>query len=67
MHGKLKTWKERIQTNFHGQDVPYDIYYNATAVLYTSVLYISKVKTTICIYMLKSVNTLMPKARNVAC
>ena len=67
MHGKLKTWKERIQTNFHGQDVPYDIYYNATAVLYTSVLYISKVKTTICIYMLKSVNILMPKARNVAC
>ena len=32
-HGKLKTWKERIKTNFHGQDVPYDIYCNATAVL----------------------------------
>ena len=31
--GKLKTWKERIKTNFHGQDVPYDMYCNATAVL----------------------------------
>ena len=25
--------KERIKTNFHDQDVPYDIYCNATAVL----------------------------------
>ena len=33
VHGKLKTWKERIKTKFHGQDVPYDIYSNATAVL----------------------------------
>ena len=33
IHGKLKTWKERIKTNFHGQDVPYDMYCNATAVL----------------------------------
>ena len=33
MHGKLKTWKERIMTNFHGQDVPYDMYCNATTVL----------------------------------
>ena len=32
-YGKLKTWKERIKTNFHGQDVPYDMYCNATAVL----------------------------------
>ena len=31
--GKLKTWKERIKTNFHCQDVPYDMYCNATAVL----------------------------------
>ena len=31
--GKLKMWKERIKTNFHGQDVPYDMYCNATAVL----------------------------------
>ena len=33
IHGKLKTWKESIKTNFHGQDVPYDMYCNATAVL----------------------------------
>ena len=26
-------WKERIKTNFHGQDVPYDIYCNVTVVL----------------------------------
>ena len=33
VHGKLKTWKERIKTNFNGQDVLYDMHYNATAVL----------------------------------
>ena len=33
VHGKLKTWKESIKTNFHGQDVPYDMCCNATAVL----------------------------------
>ena len=33
VHGKLKTWKERIKTNFHGQDVPYDMHCNANAVL----------------------------------
>ena len=33
VHGKLKTWKERMKTNFHGQDVPYDMYCNAAAVL----------------------------------
>ena len=33
MHGMLKTWKEPIKTNFHGQDVPYDMYYSAAAVL----------------------------------
>ena len=33
VNGKLKTWKERIKTNFHGQDVPYDMYCNATAML----------------------------------
>ena len=33
MHGKLKMWKKRIKTNFHGQDVPYDMYCNVTAVL----------------------------------
>ena len=33
VHGKLKMWKELIKINFHGQDVPYDMYCNATAVL----------------------------------
>ena len=33
VNGKLKTCKERIKTNFHGQDVPYDMYCYATAVL----------------------------------
>ena len=32
VHGKLKMWKERIKTNVHGQDVPYEMYCNATAV-----------------------------------
>ena len=33
VHGKLKMWKERIKTNFHGQDVPGDVYCNVTGVL----------------------------------
>ena len=33
VHGKLEMWKECIKMNFHGQDVPYDMYCNATAVL----------------------------------
>ena len=32
VHGKFKMWKECIKTNFHGQDVPCDMYWNATAV-----------------------------------
>ena len=33
VNGKLKTWKERIKTNFHGQDVPYDMHCSETALL----------------------------------
>ena len=33
VRGKLKTWKESIKTNVHGQDVPCNMYCNATAVL----------------------------------
>ena len=33
VHDKLKTWKERIKTIFHGQDAPYDMCCNATTVL----------------------------------
>lgn len=30
---KLKTWKEKIKTNFHGKLVPHDTYCTATGVL----------------------------------
>ena len=33
MHGKLKTYKEGIKTNFYGQDAPFDMYCNGTVVL----------------------------------
>ena len=33
VHGKLKTWKKGIKTNFYGQIIPYDLNCNATAVL----------------------------------
>ena len=33
MHGKLKTWKECIKMNYHGQNVSDDMYCNARAVL----------------------------------
>ena len=39
MHGKLKTWKDHIKTNFHGQDVPYDVYCNTKAVLKINSVY----------------------------
>ena len=32
-------WKERTKTNFHGQNVPYDMYCNATAVLKIDSIY----------------------------
>ena len=32
VYGKLETWKEHRKTNFHGQDVPYNMHCNATAV-----------------------------------
>ena len=33
MHGMLKSWKKRIKTNFYDQEILYDLYCNATAVL----------------------------------
>ena len=33
VNGNFKTWKGSIKTNFHGQDVPYNMDCNATAVL----------------------------------
>ena len=39
VHGKLKTRKERIKTNSHVQDVPYDMSCNATAMLKIDSIY----------------------------
>ena len=39
VNGKLKTWKERIKTNFHGQDVPCNKHCDATAVLKVDAVY----------------------------
>ena len=39
VHGKLKMSKQRIKTNFNGQDVPYDMYCNETAVLQIDSVY----------------------------
>ena len=33
INAKLKTWKDQITTNFHGQIIPHGMYCNATAVL----------------------------------
>ena len=65
MHGKLKTWKERI--SFYGQDVTYNMYCNAAVVLKVDSLYTNKIKTTILKYMLKSINTFIQKTSNVIC
>ena len=54
VNDKLKTWKERIKTNFHSQDVPYNMHCNATALF---ILYVNKVKIIILRYMLKSADT----------
>ena len=35
----MKMWKECIKTNFHGQDVSYDMYCNAMTVLKIDSLY----------------------------
>ena len=39
VHGKFKTGKERIKTNFHRQDLPQHVYCNATAVLKIDSIY----------------------------
>ena len=39
VHGNLKTWKECVKSNFHGQDVPHDMYCSTTAVLKIDPLY----------------------------
>ena len=42
MQCKLKTWKERKMTIFHGQEVTYDMYCKATAVLKVDSVYKQK-------------------------
>ena len=66
IYSKLKMLKERIKTNFHGKDVPYDIYCNATAVLKIDSVF-KQGKNIILRYMLKSVNTPIHKTDNVTC
>ena len=66
VNGKLKTWKEHIKTNVHGQDVPYNMYCNATAVLKIDSLH-KRGKIIILRHMSKSVNTPMQKTNNAAC
>ena len=39
VNGKLMTWKEGIKTNFHCQDISYNMHCNATAVLKTDSVY----------------------------
>ena len=62
VNGKLKTWKERVKVNFHGQDVPYNMHCSAAAVLKIDSMYKQDKKLS-----LKSANTLMQKTNNAAC
>ena len=64
-HGKLKKWKERIKTIFHGKDFPYNIVKQQQWQKLN--LYKRKVKTIILSYMLKILNTLMQKANKATC
>ena len=66
VHGKLKMWKERIKTNFHGQYIQYEIYCNAKSVLKIDSVY-KQGKNYHPRSMLKSVNTPMQKTNNVTC
>ena len=66
VNGKLKTLKERIKTNFHGQDVLHDMYCNATVVLKIDSVH-KQGKDYIPRYILKSINTPMQKNNSVTC
>ena len=39
MHDNQKSWKEYLNANFHGRNVPYDMYFNAKAVLKIDFVY----------------------------
>ena len=64
--GKLKTWKESIKINFHGQDVPYDMFCNETAVLKIDSV-CKQGKNYLLRYMLKNAKMPMQKKNNAAC
>ena len=64
MQSQLKTWKEHIKANSHGQYVSYDMYYKVPAVLQVESVY-KQGKNFILRYVLKSVNTMIQQASNV--
>ena len=66
VHGKLKMSKQRIKTNFNGQDVPYDMYCNEIAVLQIDSVY-KQGKNYRPQYMLKNLYTPMQKTNNGTC
>ena len=39
LHSKVKVWKDKIRTDFHGKDIPYNQYCEATAVLKVASVY----------------------------
>ena len=63
VHGKLKMWKERIKTNFHGHTICIAMQWQC----YRSILSTNKAKVIIPRYMLKSANTPIQKTENVTC
>ena len=64
IHGKLKMCKEFIKINFHGQDVPYDMYCIATAVLKIDSVYNQGKNYNPQVYI---EDTQMQKTNNVTC
>ena len=64
-HGYLKLWKERIKTNFVGQDYPYDMHCNSTKLLKINSIY-NQSSIYYSRYMLENINALMQKTSNVA-
>ena len=61
MHGELNAWNEFFKTNFHGQDVPYNMYCNAIEV--SRIYFVDKQTKN----YHPRVYTLMQQTSNVAC
>ena len=60
---KVKIWRKHIKANFHGQNLPCNMYCNATVVLKIDSVY-KKAKIIIPRYMLKRVNTPIQETDN---